>query len=291
MEEIKFPEPVVSLAIEPRTKADQDKLFTALKKLEAEDPSFKVSYNSDTGQNVISGMGQLHLEVMVERLLSDFKVQARVGKPQVAYKETITKRVESTGKFVQQAGGHGQYGHVVLLIEPNKKGGVIFESKIKGGIIPREFIPSIKEGAFDAANSGVVGGYPVTDIKATLIDGSFHEVDSSELSFKIAAEIAFKDGLRRAGPVLLEPIMDLEVVTPIEYLSQVIADLNTRRAKITSIAERKNVKAVKSEVPLREVFNYADALRNLTQGRASYTIEPFYYDKVPDDVLIKILGI
>ena len=291
LEEIKFPEPVVSLAIEPKTKADQDKLFTALKKLEAEDPSFRVSYNSDTGQNVISGMGQLHLEVMVERLLSDFKVQARVGKPQVAYKETITKRVESTGKFVQQTGGHGQYGHVVLLIEPNKKGGVIFENKIKGGIIPREFIPFVKEGTLDAANSGVLGGYPVTDIKATLIDGSFHEVDSSELSFKIAAEIAFKDGLKKAGPVLLEPIMDLEVVTPIEYLSQVIADLNTRRAKITSIAERKNVKTVRSEVPLREVFDYADTLRNLTQGRASYTIEPFYYDKVPNDVLIKILGI
>jgi len=290
LEEIKFPEPVVSLAIEPRTKADQEKLFSALKKLEAEDPSFKVSYNSDTGQNVISGMGQLHLEVMVERLLSDFKVQARVGKPQVAYKETITKRVESTGKFIQQTGGHGQYGHVVLLMEPNKKRGVVFENKIKGGIIPRDFIPFVKEGVLDAANSGVLGGYPVIDIKVILIDGSFHKVDSSEISFKIAAELSFKDGLRRAGSVLLEPIMDLEVVVPIEYLSQVIADLNTRRAKITSIAERKNVKSLRAEVPLREVFNYADVLRNLTQGRASYTIEPFYYDKVPDDVLIKILG-
>ena len=290
LEEIKFPEPVVSLAIEPKTKSDQERLFSALKKLEAEDPSFKVSYNSDTGQNVISGMGQLHLEVMVERLLSDFSVQARVGKPQVAYKETISKRVESTGRFVQQTGGHGQYGHVVLLMEPNRKGGVVFESKIKGGVIPREFIPFVKAGALDAANSGVLGGYPVTDVKVTLIDGSFHEVDSSDISFKIAAEIAFKDGLKKAGPVLLEPIMSLEVVTPIEYLSQVIADLNTRRAKITSIAERKNVKAVSSEVPLREVFNYADVLRNLTQGRASYTIEPFYYDKVPNDVLIKILG-
>ena len=291
LEEIKFPEPVVSLAIEPKTKADQEKLLSALKKLEAEDPSFKVSYNSDTGQNVISGMGQLHLEVMVERLLNDFKVQARVGKPQVAYKETITRRVESTGKFVQQTGGHGQYGHVVLLMEPNKKGGVVFENKIKGGIIPRDFIPSVKKGVLDAANSGILGGYPVTDIKVTLIDGSFHEVDSSELSFKIAAEIAFKDGLRKARSVLLEPVMSLEVITPIEYLSQVIADLNARQAKVTSVTEKKNVRVLTSEVPLREVFDYADVLRNLTQGRASYTIEPFYYDKVPNDVLIKILGI
>ena len=290
LEEMKFPEPVVSLAIEPKTKADQDKLFMALKKLEAEDPSFRVSYNSDTGQNIISGMGQLHLEVMVGRLLSDFRVKARVGNPQVAYKETITKRVESVGKFVQQTGGRGQYGHVVLLMEPNKKGGVVFENKIKGGAIPREFIPSVKEGVFNAANAGILGGYSVTDIKVTLIDGSYHEVDSSELAFKIAAEIAFKDGLKKAGPVLLEPIMDLEVITPLEYLSQVIADLNVRRAKITSIADRKNVKTVRAEVPLREVFNYADVLRNLTQGRASYTIEPFYYEEVPKEILAKILG-
>lgn len=290
IEEIKFPEPVVSMAIEPRTKADQDKLFLALGKLGEEDPSFKVSYNSDTGQNIISGMGQLHLEVMVSRLLSDFNVRARVGNPQVAYKETITKRVESVGKFVQQTGGRGQYGHVVLLMEPQRKKGISFENKIKGGTIPKEFIPAVKEGVFDAVNCGALGAYPVTDIKVTLTDGSYHEVDSSEVAFKIAAEIAFKDGLRRAGSVLLEPIMDLEVVIPLEYLSQVIADLNTRRAKIVSISDRKNVKVVKADAPLREVFNYADVLRNLTQGRGSYTIEPLYYDKVPEEVLIKILG-
>ncbi len=290
LEEMRFPEPVVSLAIEPKTKADQDRLVTALKKLEAEDPSFKVSYNRDTGQNIISGMGQLHLEVVVERLLSEFKVKARVGNPQVAYKETIKKRVESVGKFIQQTGGRGQYGHVVLLMEPNKKGGVVFESKIKGGIIPREFIPAVKEGVFNASNAGILGGYSVTDIKVTLIDGSYHDVDSSELAFKIAAEIAFKEGLRKASSILLEPIMDLEVITPLEYLSQVIADLNVRRAKIVSISDRRNVKTVRAEVPLREVFNYADILRNLTQGRASYTIEPFYYEEVPYEILIKILG-
>ncbi len=291
IEEIKFPEPVVSMAIEPKTKADQDKLFIALNKLSEEDPSFKVVYNSDTGQNIISGMGQLHLEVLVDRLLSDFRIIARVGKPQVAYKETITKRVESPGRFIQQSGGHGQYGHVVLLMEPQAKGGVCFENKIKGGVIPREFISSVKEGVFDAANSGVLGGYPVIDIKVTLIDGSYHEVDSSEMSFKIAAEIAFKDGLSKAGPVLLEPIMDLEVSTPIGYLSQVIADLNSKRAKIVLISDRKNVKEVKAEVSLREVFNYADVLRNLTQGRASYTMEPFCYGKVPGEIIARILGI
>lgn len=291
MEEIKFPEPVVSMAIEPKTQADQEKLVIALKKLEEEDPSFKVAYNSDTGQNIISGMGKLHLEIMVDRLLNDFRVMAKVGKPQVAYKETIIKRIESVGKFIQQTGGRGQYGHVVLLMEPQKKGGVTFENKIKGGTIPKEFIPSIKEGVLDAANSGILGGYPVTDIKVTLIDGSYHEVDSCELSFKVAAQISFKDGLKRAQSVLLEPIMDLEVVTPSDYLSQVIADLNTRRAKIGQISDRRNVKAVRSEVPLREVFDYADILRNLTQGRASYTIEPFYYDRVPQEIIVKILGL
>ncbi|MFH1768360.1 MAG: elongation factor G [Candidatus Omnitrophota bacterium] len=290
IEEIKFPEPVVSLAIEPRTKADQDKLFGALKKLSEEDPSFKITYNPDTGQNIISGMGQLHLEIMVDRLLNDFKVEARIGKPQVAYKETVTKHVESQGKFVQQTGGRGQYGHVVLLIEPQTRGGVSFDNKIKGGVIPRAFIPAVKEGVFEATNCGVLGGYPVTDIKLTLIDGTYHEVDSSELAFKIAAQMAVKDGLRKAKSILLEPIMGLEVLTPLDYVSQVIADLNTRRAKILLIADRKNVRIVKVEVPLREVFNYADTIRNLTQGRASYTIEPLCYGKVPDEVIVKILG-
>ena len=292
LEEIKFPEPVVSVAIEPRTKADQERLVTALKKLEEEDPSFKVIYNRETGQNIISGMGQLHLEIVVDRLLREFNVQARIGKPQVAYKETISRKVEAVGKFVQQTGGHGQYGHVVLLMEPQEKGkGVSFENKIKGGIIPKEFIPSVKEGVFEAAESGMLGGYPVVDIKVTLIDGSYHEVDSSELSFKVAAEMAFKEGLRKGSSVLLEPVMDLEVVTPNEYLSQVIGDLNTRRANISLISERRHLQVIRAFVPLAEVFNYADILRNLTQGRASYTIEPSYYEKVPADLLAKILGV
>jgi len=292
LEAIKFPEPVVSLAIEPKTKADQEKLFVGLRKLSDEDPSFKVVYNRETGQNIISGMGQLHLEIMVDRLIREFKVTARVGKPQVAYKETITRRVESVGKFIQQTGGRGQYGHVVLLLEPLGKGkGIIFENKIKSGAIPKEYIPAVEEGVFEAAESGVLGGYPVVDIKATLIDGSYHDVDSSELAFKVAGEIGIKEGLRKAKPVVLEPVMDLEVVTPTEYVSQVIGDLNSRRAKISSIRERKNLRIARADVPLSEVFNYADALRNLTQGRASYTIEPSYYEKVPEELLSKILGI
>jgi len=292
LEEIKFPEPVVSVAIEPKTKSDQERLFIALKKLEDEDPSFRVSYNRETGQNIISGMGQLHLEIVVDRLLRDFKVEAKIGKPQVAYKETITKQAQAEGKFIQQTGGRGQYGHVVLVVEPQEKGrGIVFESKIKRGVIPKEFIPAVKEGVLEAAENGILGGYPVVDVKATLIDGSYHEVDSSELAFKIAGELAFKEGLRKANPVVLEPIMELEVITSNDYLSQVIADLNLRRAQICSISERKNLKIVKAFVPLVEVFNYADVLRNLTQGRASYTIEPSFYEKVPDELLTKILGI
>jgi len=292
LEAIKFPEPVVSLAIEPKTKADQEKLFAGLQKLSDEDPSFKVAYNRETGQNIISGMGQLHLEIMVDRLIREFNVIARIGKPQVAYKETITRRVESVGKFIQQTGGRGQYGHVVLLLEPLGKGkGIVFENKIKSGAIPKEYIPAVEEGVLEAAESGVLGGYPVVDIKATLIDGSYHDVDSSELAFKVAGEIGIKEGLRKAKPVVLEPVMDLEVVIPTEYVSQVIGDLNSRRAKISSIRERKNLRIARADVPLSEVFNYADALRSLTQGRASYTIEPSYYEKVPEELLSKILGI
>jgi len=291
LEEIHFPEPVVSLAIEPKTKKDQEKLILALKKLEDEDPSFRVSYNKETGQNIISGMGKLHLEIMVDRLLRDFGVEAKVGTPYVAYRETITRKVEAVGKFIQQTGGRGQYGHVVLVMQPAEKGeGIIFESKIKGGVIPREFIPAVKEGVYSSAEAGILAGYPVTDVKVSLVDGSYHEVDSSPIAFKIAAEKAFKEGLMKAGSILLEPIMRLEVITPPDYLSQVIADLNSRRAKITSIEERKNIKVVKSEVPLAEIFDYADILRNLTQGRASYTIEPLYYEKVPEDLVMKILG-
>jgi elongation factor G len=292
LEEIKFPEPVVSSAIEPKTKSDQEKLFSALGKLADEDPSFKIVYNRETGQNIISGMGQLHLEIMVDRLIREFNVEAKIGKPQVAYKETVTRKVEAVGKFIQQTGGRGQYGHVILLIEPLAKGkGLVFDNKIKSGIIPKEYIPSVKEGIEEATSSGILGGYPVVDIKVTLIDGSFHDVDSSELSFKVAGEIAIKEGLRKAKPVLLEPVMDLEVITPTEYVSQVIGDLNSRRARISAIQERKKLRIVKAEVPLAEVFNYADTIRNLTQGRASYTIEPSYYEKVPGELLAKILGL
>ncbi|MDD3295917.1 MAG: elongation factor G [Candidatus Omnitrophica bacterium] len=292
LEEIKFPLPVVSLAIEPKTKADQEKLFDALRKLADEDPSFKVSYNRETGQNIISGMGQLHLEIMVDRLIREFNVVAKIGKPQVAYKETITRKVEAVGKFIQQTGGRGQYGHVVILMEPLDKGrGIIFENKIKSGAIPKEYIPAVREGINEASESGILGGYPVVDLKITLIDGSYHEVDSSELSFKVAGEMAVKEGLRKANPAVLEPIMDLEVVTPNEYVSQVIGDLNGRRGKISSVKERKSLRIVKADVPLAEVFNYADALRNLTQGRASYTIEPSYYEKVSQELLTKILGV
>ena len=292
LEAIKFPEPVVSSAIEPKTKSDQEKLFSALGKLADEDPSFKITYNRETGQNIISGMGQLHLEIMVDRLIREFNVEAKIGKPQVAYKETVVRKVEAVGKFIQQTGGRGQYGHVILLIEPLAKGkGLVFDNKIKSGIIPKEYIPSVKEGIEEATSSGILGGYPVVDIKVTLIDGSFHDVDSSELAFKVAGEIAIKEGLRKAGPVLLEPVMDLEVITPTEYVSQVIGDLNSRRARISAIQERKKLRIVKAEVPLAEVFNYADTIRNLTQGRASYTIEPSYYEKVPGELLTKILGL
>jgi len=291
LEEIKFPEPVVSVAIEPRTQADQEKLLSGLKRLEEEDPSFRTAYNKDTGQNIISGMGQLHLEIIVDRLLREFSVEARIGKPQVTYKETITKQVEAVGKFVQQAGGRGQYGHVVLMMEPLPSGsGVIFENKIKGASIPKEYFPAVKNGVMEASASGILGGYPVVDIKITLIDGSYHEVDSSELAFQAAAEFAFKEGLKKGKAVILEPIMSLSVITPNDFVSQIIGDLNSRRAQISHVSERRNLRIVEADVPLKEVFNYADNLRNLTQGRASYTIEPARYAKVPEELVTKILG-
>jgi elongation factor G len=292
LEGIRFPEPVVSVAIEPKSTADQDKLVSALKKFSEEDPSFRMAYNKETGQNIISGMGQLHLEIIVDRLDREFGVIGRVGKPQVAYKETMTRKIESVGKFIQQSGGHGQYGHVVLMMEPQDKGtGIIFDNKIKAGAIPKEFVPAVKDGVMEAAESGILAGYPVVDIKITLLDGSYHDVDSSELAFKVAAEMAFKDGLRKGGSTLLEPIMSLEVIVPNDYVSQVIGDLNSRRAQITSVTEKANLRIVKASVPLAEVFNYADALRNLTQGRSSYTIEPACYEKVPGELIGKILGI
>jgi elongation factor G len=288
---MKFPEPVIQQAIEPSTKDDQEKLGLALHKLIEEDPSFRVTYNHETGQTVISGMGQLHLEIIVDRILREFNVEVQVGFPQVAYRETITRKISSSGKFIQQSGGRGQYGHVVIEMKPQEAPGlgVTFENKIKGGAIPQEFISSVKQGIFETSKTGVLAGYPVTDIAVTLVDGSYHEVDSSEMAFKMAAGIALSDGLRKAHSVLLEPIMDMEVITPEEFMGMVIGDLSSRRAKIVSINPRANVRAIRADIPLAEIFNYATILRSLTQGRASYTMEPSHYTEVPSHIAEKIM--
>lgn len=291
LESMHFPEPVISMAIEPKTKIDQEKLGMSLNKLEEEDPSFKVWYNPETAQTIISGMGELHLEILIDRLLREFNVEANVGKPQVAYKETITQKVTSTGKFIQQTGGRGQYGHVVLEIErgePNS--GIVFKSKIVGGTIPKEFIPSVKEGLLLAAKNGPLARYPITDVQVILIDGSYHEVDSSELAFKMAASLAFNGGMKKGSPILLEPIMDIEVIVPEEYMGIVIGDLNVRRCKISSLSQRTNAKVIRGYVPLSEVFGYATSLRSLTQGRGSYTMEPSYYTQVPSHIAEKIIS-
>lgn len=289
-EQIHFPEPVISMAIEPKTKADRDKLGDTLNKLQFEDPTFRVHYNNETGQTIISGMGELHLEVLVDRMLKEFKVGANVGRPHVAFKETITKQVDSVGKFIQQTGGRGQYGHVVIEMSPAEKGaGIRFTDKIIGGSIPKEYISSVEEGIMDAAQNGALANYPVTDVDVILTDGSFHEVDSSDIAFHMAASIAFSDGLKRGRPVLLEPVMSIEVVTPEEYLGDVIGDLNSRRAKIESMKIRGNTKVIDGCVPLSEVFGYATALRSLTQGRATYTMEPSYYEEVPKNIKEKII--
>ncbi|MBU3958268.1 MAG: elongation factor G, partial [Candidatus Omnitrophica bacterium] len=286
IEAIRFPEPVIQQAIESKGKQDQEKLSLALHKLTEEDPSFRVTYNQETGQTIISGMGQLHLEVAIDRILREFNVEAEVGAAQVAYRETITRKVISTGKFIQQSGGHGQYGHVVVEMEPQEipSEGIAFEDKIKSGAIPRQFIPAVKQGIMNAARSGVLAGYPVTGIKVNLVDGSSHDVDSSELSFQMAASIAFNDGLKKARSVILEPIMDMEIVVPEEYMGQVIGDLSSRRAKVVSLSTRANVRTIRVYVPLAELSNYATILRSLTQGRASYTMEPSYYAEVPSHI-------
>lgn len=289
IEQMKFPEPVVDLAIEPKTKIDQERLAYALRKFTEEDPSFKVSYNSDTAQTIISGMGQLHLEIFVDRMLREFNVGANVGRPQVAYRETITKKVSAVGKFIQQTGGRGQYGHVVVTMEPQETNlGVTFQDKTKGGAIPREFISSVKEGIMNSSKSGILASYPVTGVIVTLVDGSSHEVDSSELAFSMAASIAFSEGLKKANCILLEPIMDIEIVIPEEYVGTVIGDFNSRRGKVVSLGQRGNVKLVHGNIPLAETFDYATALRSLTQGRASYTMEPSFYQEVPEDILNKL---
>ncbi len=290
LEAIKFPEPVISQAIEPKVKADQERLIESLRKIEDEDPSFRMRYDKETGQTIIQGMGQLHLEIVVDRLLNEFGVASKVGSPHVAYRETISKKVTSTGKFIHQTGGRGQYAHVVIEMGPQDTHGkgITFENRIKSGAIPREFIPSVKEGVLNACESGVLSGFTVTDVEITLVDGSFHEVDSSELAFKMAASIAFNDGMRKANPILLEPVMDMEITVPEEYMGYVVSDLNSRRAKIISLGQRTNVKVIRSDIPLSEVFNYATTLRSLTQGRASYVMEPSHYAEVPSHIAQKI---
>jgi len=291
LESMHFPEPVISMAIEPLTKADQDKLGLALHKLEEEDPTFKVSYNSETNQTLISGMGELHLEIIVDRLSREFNVKANVGKPQVAYKETIGRKVISEGKFIHQSGGRGQYGRVVIEVGPGEKNsGVVFVNKISRGAIPREFIPAVETGVKEAAQTGILASFPVTDIEVVLVDGSFHEVDSSELSFRMAGSIALREALRKAEAVLMEPVMDLEVIVPEEYLGDVIGDLNSRRAQIASINQRANVKAIRCTAPLAEMFGYVTQIRSLTQGRGSYTMEPSFYQQVPRDIAEKIIA-
>ncbi|HWR58452.1 MAG TPA: elongation factor G [Thermodesulfovibrionales bacterium] len=295
LESIEFPDPVISVAIEPKTKADQERLSQSLAKLAQEDPSFRVSFDEETGQTIISGMGELHLEIIVDRLLREFKVGANVGKPQVAYKETIKAPSKAEGKFVRQSGGRGQYGHVYLEIEPSETGkGFEFVNKIVGGTIPREYIPAVEKGVKEAMDSGVLAGYPVVDVKAVLYDGSYHEVDSSEMAFKIAGSMAFKEAAKKGKPVLLEPIMSVEVVTPEEYMGDVMGDLNSRRGKIQSMEKRGNAQVIRAEVPLAEMFGYATDLRSKTQGRATYTMQFSHYEDVPkgiaDSIIAKVKG-
>jgi elongation factor G len=283
LESMSFPEPVIRVAIEPRTKADQDKLSEALQKLADEDPTFRVHTDDETGQTIISGMGELHLEIIVDRLQREFKVNANVGRPQVAYRETIRKPVQKVeGKFIRQSGGRGQYGHVVINLEPTEPGaGFVFENEIVGGAIPREYIGSVEQGIREALDSGIVAGYPIIDVKATLIDGSYHDVDSSEMAFKVAGSMALKEGARRGEPVLLEPIMDVEVVTPEEYLGDVMGDLSSRRGKIGGMLQRATAQVVGASVPLAEMFGYSTTLRSLSQGRAVYSMQFSHYDVVP----------
>jgi len=291
LESMEFPDPVISVAIEPKTKADQEKLSHSMVKLAQEDPSFRVSYNEETGQTIISGMGELHLEIIVDRLLREFKVGANVGKPQVAYKETIKGTARVEGKFVRQSGGRGQYGHIWIDIEPLERGkGFEFANKIVGGSIPREYVPAVEKGVKEAMVGGVLAGYPLVDAKVSLIDGSYHEVDSSEMAFKIAGSMALKDGARKAQLILIEPIMSVEVVTPEEYMGEVIGDLNSRRGKIQSMEQRSGAQVIKSMVPLAEMFGYSTDLRSKTQGRATYTMQFSSYEEVPKNIMEGIVA-
>jgi elongation factor G len=292
LEGLEFPKPVISQAVEPKTAADQEKMALALHRLAQEDPSFMVATDQESGQTIISGMGELHLEILVERMRREFGVEAHVGKPQVAYRETIRRTCpEAEGKFIKQSGGHGQYGHVVLKLEPQPAGtGVEFVDAIKGGVIPREFIPAVNKGVQDSLTAGVLAGYPVVDVKVTLLFGSYHEVDSNENAYRIAAAIAFTEGMRRAQPALLEPIMAVEIETPEEFMGHVMGDLSARRGNILGMdAMSGSIKSVRAQVPLAEMFGYSTALRSLTQGRASYSMELAHYTDVPPHVAAALL--
>jgi elongation factor G len=291
LESIEFPEPVISIAIEPKSKADQEKLGLSLQKLATEDPSFRVRTDEETGQTIISGMGELHLEIIVDRLLREFNVGANVGKPQVAYKETVRKSVEQQGKFIRQTGGRGQYGDVWIKLEPQQPGtGFEFVDAIKGGSIPREYIPAVEKGVKEATENGALAGYPIVDVKVTLFDGSYHDVDSSEIAFKIAGSMAFKQAARKANPVLLEPIMSVEVVVPEDFMGDVIGDLNSRRGKVLGMDTRPAAQAIDARVPLAQMFGYATDLRSMTQGRATYTMQFSHYEPVPTNVAEGIIA-
>jgi elongation factor G len=289
LEEMVFPEPVISQAIEPRTKADQEKLSTALQRLAEEDPTFTVRGDEETGQTIIAGMGELHLEIILDRLLREFRVDANIGRPQVAYRETVGRRAENVeGRFVRQTGGRGQYGHVVINMEHNEEGGYEFENKIVGGVIPREYIPSVNKGIREALDSGVVAGYPVVDVRVELVDGSYHEVDSSEMAFQIAGSMAAREALKRANPTLLEPIMDVEVVVPEEFMGDVMGDLSARRGHIQGMDSRGGGQVIRAMVPLSEMFGYATTVRSKTQGRATFTMQFDHYAEVPKSIAAEI---
>jgi elongation factor G len=295
LEAMDFPEPVISVAIEPKTKADDEKLSLSLGRLALEDPTFKVSSDAETGQTLISGMGELHLEIIVDRLLREFKVEANVGRPEVAYRETIRRKAEARGRFVRQTGGRGQYGDVEIEIEPAESGkGFVFENRIVGGSIPREYIPAVEKGMREASESGVLAGYPIVDVQVALLDGSYHEVDSSEMAFKIAGSMAFKEAVKKAKPVLLEPIMLVEVVTPEEYMGAVHGDLAARRGRIASMEARGSSQVIRANVPLATMFGYATDLRSATQGRATYTMQFARYEEVPtslaEEIMAKVAG-
>lgn len=292
LERIMGQEPVISIAIEPKTKADQEKMGTALKALMDEDPTFRVRTDEETMQTIMDGMGELHLEIKADRLKREFGVEVNVGKPQVAYKETIRKQVEAEGKYIKQSGGRGQYGHVWLRLEPLERGtGVEFEDDIRGGAIPQEYVTPISKGVVEAATAGVLAGFPVVDVKATAFDGSYHEVDSSEIAFKIAGIMAFKEGMRRAEPILLEPIMKVEAITPEAHMGDVVGDLNSRRGTIEGIEDRLNIKVITAQVPLAQMFGYATSLRSMTQGRATYSMQFDHYQQVPSNIQQEIIGI